>query len=359
MKRETTRVGVAWGWVGRAIVIAATVLASTMPARADELLFTSNRDDGIFQLFRMDLAGGTARRVLAHSMQAAQLSASPDGRQLLFISSVKSQPDLFLVNLGDNSLRQLTSDMALETSPRWLPDGKRVVFQSFRDGSPRLYTMNTDGTNIRRLTDGDKGEESAPSVSPDGTRVAYTLTTGRRTSQIRIVDIATGKSVAVGVEPAKGDESGPQWSPDGQSIAYARNDGTAGHIVTARADGTNKQTLTTGAADRNDLPQWSPDGRRIAYLSMKKPSNRQAVYVMDADGRNAQELSGGDEEHLSVAWAPAGDSVIFVKFQQGRGQIFSRSLREPGSARLSGGQGYDLEFAIAAKPVVAQVAQAR
>src|ERR1700733_1200645 len=88
---------------------------------------------------------------------------------------------------------------------------------------------------------------SAGSVefSPDGTRIAYTVTRGdgprRPYDQLWIMTLADGKSISL----SSGDEpsSGPGWSPDGKRITYSGRVGNRSGLVLARADGTDKRFL--------------------------------------------------------------------------------------------------------------------
>ena len=66
-----------------------------------------------------------------------------------------------------------------------------------------------------------------------------------------------------------GEGAQPVWSPDGARIAYVRTGpGSALRLMTARADGTDAQTLVDadGVYPFVRSPAWSPDGRSIAFV---------------------------------------------------------------------------------------------
>jgi Tol biopolymer transport system component len=87
---------------------------------------------------------------------------SPDGSQIVFISSRDGNPDLYVMNArcgqtpehcGDG-LRRLTHTTAMNATPAWSPDGRRIAFESHRDGYSHLYLVNADGNGLRRITFG-------------------------------------------------------------------------------------------------------------------------------------------------------------------------------------------------------------
>src|SRR5688572_5153023 len=75
-------------------------------------------------------------------------------------------------------------------------------------------------------------------LSPDGARVAYTVTTydgpGRPGRQLHVMALADGRSVRLGGEESA---SSPQWSPDGRLIAFKGTTQGRRGLVVARPDG--------------------------------------------------------------------------------------------------------------------------
>ena len=58
--------------------------------------------------------------------------------------------------------------------------------------------------------------------------------------------------------------STPSWSPDGKRIAYVRLHGGSSDVYLMNADGSHPRNLTRNARE-DAYPRWSPDGKRIVY----------------------------------------------------------------------------------------------
>ena len=119
---------------------------------------------------------------------------------------------------------------------------------------------------------------SDPQLSPDGSRVVYTLavtdrTANRMTRDVWIVSTANRQARAL---TATGHDSGARWSPDGRRIAFVSSRGGSAQIylvdagaVDAEAGGSAERlTSLSGGADNL---VWSADGRAIAFTSEVYP----------------------------------------------------------------------------------------
>ena len=111
---------------------------------------------------------------------------------------------------------------------------------------------------------------SSARVSPDGTRVVYTINEAVTTAdksefvtQIWLTNLATKQNVQLTF--AEKSSSNPIWSPDGKWIAFLSNrKDSKNNIYRLSLEGGEAEPLTDLKGSAGNF-SWSPDGRYIAY----------------------------------------------------------------------------------------------
>src|SRR6266849_5409352 len=188
-------------------------------------------------------------------------------------------------------------------------------------------------------------------LSPDGRRIAYTVTMrdrpGRPYGQLWIMDVATQKSVRVGGEKDSG--GGPLWSPDSKWFAFQGHQGEKGGLFVARPDGSDVTFLASISGTNSPLPgtgndvTWSPDGKQLAFISstpgpeaveatgdpmvitryLYKPdagegmtrfndNQRLHIFAVDVSTKQVRQLTQGNFDEHSIDWSPDGKEIVFV-----------------------------------------------
>lgn len=160
-------------------------------------------------------------------------SWSPDGASIVFSSNFTGNDELWLVNVSDGGMRQLTdSPDASDTEPSFSPDGSQIVFTSDMDspGFSAIYVMDADGENVTRLTVAPISK--SPAWSPDGTRIAY-INNSQGDDDVYVMDANGQRPFMVTVDDNGAVDAFPVWSPDGRWIVFSsnRNDETGWYIT--------------------------------------------------------------------------------------------------------------------------------
>jgi dipeptidyl aminopeptidase/acylaminoacyl peptidase len=206
----------------------------------------------------------------------------------------------------------------------------------------------------------------AVQLSPDGSRVAYTVTRNdgprQPINQLWIMTLADRKSVCLSVSDEA--SSDPEWSPDGKWIAYKGRLGDRRGMIIALPDGTGKRFITALEGTNSPLPTtgttvaWSPDSKQIAYVSAQpgpetgdatgdpivitrylyKPTasegnshfndnKRLHIFVADVTTGQTRQLTSGTHYEHSIEWSPDGKEIAFISNrEENEDQFFNYDL---------------------------------
>lgn len=111
----------------------------------------------------------------------------PSGEWWLTVRTLEGNSDIWRVGTMDNL--RLTSNWAADYDPAWSPDGEQIIFVSSRQGSDDIFVMDSDLKGERQLTYYG-GYDKHPTWSPDGSLIAFwsDRETGRRQIWILSLD---------------------------------------------------------------------------------------------------------------------------------------------------------------------------
>lgn len=291
------------------------------PARFG-IVFASDRDDN-FEIYRMSSDDHNVER-LTHTPDYDEqgVVVSPDGSNILFDrGGVRLEREVYLLDVDNGAVSQLTDAPAYDLAEAWSPDGNRIALISDRDGGYyRLYLMNSDGSDQQHVPLVTDPERDVTSVawSPDGRHLVYGTSEHVHarvvlTPTLFIVDLFTSEVTRLTDEEQHGACGSPDWSPDGEWIAMVCTKGVSagdyGEVYVIRPDGSGFRQVTTRPADYKPVvpagtfqtwvgnPRWSPDGKQIVYIAaVDGPWN---IYIIGTDGRNNRRLTN----HDAVDWS--------------------------------------------------------
>ncbi|CAN5531558.1 hypothetical protein BH09PLA1_BH09PLA1_32100 [soil metagenome] len=181
----------------------------------------------------------------------------------------------------------ITNNTDYDAEGSYSPDGRWIIFTSSVDGDREICAMRPDGSGFVRLTN-TKGYDGGPFFSPDGKRIVYRSDRkGNDLLQVFVADLVFDHVGAItGIKNERqltndGNVNwGPYWHPDGRHIIYATS--KHGHhnyeLYLMRDNGKLKTRITyTDGADL--LPAFSPDGKYLMWTSKRTTNNTTQVFV--------------------------------------------------------------------------------
>ncbi|MGN9774994.1 cell wall-binding repeat-containing protein [Micromonospora sp. H33] len=195
------------------------------------------------------------------------------------------------------------------------PSGK-VVFQRMADnagsptGTPAVVLYDPAKPADQRITVVD-ADGSNPSISPDGTKVAFV-----RGGQIIVSDLAGENEVVVANNAATNDH--PTWSPDGTRVAFTR-----GTTVSSAPSNESAAASPTKVSDILGIPAYQPRNKdRVVRLSGQ---NRYTTAIAVSQSHWASHNNGTDKRERA-------NTVVLS-----RSDMFADALSGSALAAVKGG----------------------
>ena len=135
-------------------------------SRGDRLAYVAGRNTT--NIWRADTLTGHSRSVLAPAtVEQRQPDISPDGKQVVFMSTRSGSEEIWLANLDGSDTVQLSNFHSQTGTPRWSRDGRTIVFDSRAPGKPTLYLVDP-ATALPRQISTNGMPADIPSWSADG-----------------------------------------------------------------------------------------------------------------------------------------------------------------------------------------------
>ncbi len=244
--------------------------------------------------------------------------------------------EIIVMDYDGHNQQAFTHNGSNNLFPNWGPNYSHLAFMSYRSGKPEI--------NIYSYTDGARLPfpsfntfAGMPAISPDGTRVVFSLRTPRGDADLFISKLDGADRRNITNNPAI--DTSPTWSPSGSQIAFVSSrEGGVSQVFIGDADGSNIRKIIKEGGD-SDNPAWSPDGRFLAFHWKPHLSSNYDIFIAEIGNGKISQLtsSGGSNEYPS--WAPDGRHLAFQSNRNGTFQIYIMILDKAEEARMVTSQG--------------------
>jgi len=242
-------------------------------------------------------------KMLTDEGENAEAYLSFDEKKLIYQTShgnIKCD-QIFTMNIDGSDKKMVSTGFGKTTCSYFLPGDKKIIYSSthladkncppppdYSKGyvwklydSFDVFSANADGSDLKQLTF-TKGYDAESTVSPVGDKIVFTSMRDGD-PEIYVMDIDGSNQTRLTHE--KGYDGGPFFSLDGSKIVFR-----------ASRPKTEKEL-----ADYNDLVQ----------NGLVRPTALE-LYVMDADGKNIQQVTNLGKASFAPFFFPDAKRIIFA-----------------------------------------------
>jgi hypothetical protein len=230
--------------------------------------FMSEKDLFSIDIFLADARTGRVIRKLVSAMSDPHSDAlryidssgtwSPDGQQFAFVVFADGNNQINIVNVdGGGVQRRIAPEGIGEIkNPSWSPDGRYIAFSGIVGGISDLFLWDLEQDELSQLTD-DRNGDFHVTWSPDGRTIAFASDRGPETSfdsltfskyRLALLDV---ESREVQTLDLLGNvrHSNPQFSPDGDWLYFLSDaDGFSDIYRTRLSDGSIERVTRVATA---------------------------------------------------------------------------------------------------------------
>lgn len=235
----------------------------------------------------------------------AEAYFSFDGKQLIYQATPRhpQQPcdQIFQMNTDGSGKRLLSTGQGRTTCSFFYPDSQHILYASTHEGSAKcpppvdmsqgyvwalyadydIYKADLEGNIVQKLTD-TPGYDAEAVLSPRGDKIVFT---SMRSGDLELWTMNLDGSDLQQLTNTPGYDGGAFFSPDGAKIVW-------------RASRFAKDS------------QALADYQRLLKKGLIRPSQLE-IFVMDADGRNQQQVTHLGKASFGPYFHPTGDKIIF------------------------------------------------
>jgi Tol biopolymer transport system component len=224
---------------------------------------------------------------------------------------------------------------ALHAAAQQLPkdpeERAKVIAQIMQANSRQLTLFDREGNLTNSVAARDLFAQ--PVFSPDAKRLAVIKTDlEKESTDLWVVDVATGKQTRISVSGERETTSAPAWSPDGIYVGYVGQRQGAFGLYRNLSNGQGKEELLYKSNAPVVLTDWSMDGRYLSFYSTDLGGGAIFALPLAGDGeRKAIEIHRSKSQLTGPRLSPDDRFVSYVSNETGRTELYVRPFNASGA----------------------------
>jgi TolB protein len=243
------------------------------------------------------------------------------GSRIYYVSKRSKEVDeIWAMDWDGNNQTQLTRLNSLSTMPSISPDGSRVAFTTWAKGTPRIMMVDTMTRRSLPFYNQEASLNAHASFTPDGKQIYY-ASSASGLAQIYVAGIDGQGFRRISHRDAI--EAEPKVNPRNPGlllfVAGPRNQ----QIYQMNSDGVGVERVTNGEGEASN-PAWHPDGQHFAFSWTRGYAKGDFnIFVMDIGSRQYVQLTHSEGKNENPSWAPDGRHLVFASTRTGTSQIYT------------------------------------
>jgi hypothetical protein len=248
----------------------------------NKIAFIANKNDKDFLTIVDVITRKMTKRLFLPYDVIHSPSWSPDDKQLAFIGLKDGKSDIFTLNVSDDSITQVTSDIDEEQSVSWHPTEAKLAYSAERNGRYKLMILDMQTRNIQQVTYGSQNDIS-PSWSPDGKKIIF-CSDANGVYDVYSTDISNLDPTSKTANVVKHTNiltgcSSPIFSPDQKNLALSIFHDYKSDVYIIKASELLNDKVTFTATEESEEPLYELDDKPIRGVKYDLDFSPDLVYV--------------------------------------------------------------------------------
>lgn len=296
------------------------------------------------QIWIMPLTGGSPKQITKDGEANYRPRWSPDSKRIAYISDRSGSGQIWMMDPDGANASQVTTLSTEADGVLFAPDGKNLLFTS-----SVFPECGADDACNRKLLDAEKGSKVKARIYTELLYRHWTTWASKRRSHLMVVPVGE-KGAVRDLTPGGRDVppfslGGPDdydVSPDGKEVCYSMNADPVPAVstnsdlyVVSIAGGEARKITSTPGADSS--PKYSPDGKYLGWRAQMRAgyeSDRWRLMVLERSLGRVGDLTENLPNWVnSFTWSPDSNNLFFTTLDRGRQNIQMISVNG-GAARI-------------------------